>query len=171
EHVEEIQEKGEATVKLAGRAFTIRKDFIEDINQQQQSERIHKLRRPLLVMHSPLDRTVSVDNATGIFQAALHPKSFVSLDRADHLLTRENDARYAAGVIAAWAGRYIEAPAMERAVEDAAEDGAVHVTERGTGAFAVAIEAGRHSWLGDEPASVGGDDLGPNPYQMLTAAL
>src|SRR5699024_6872309 len=86
QHVEEIQQKGEATVKLAGRAFTIRKDFIEDINQQQQSERIHKLRRPLLVMHSPLDRTVSVDNATGIFQAALHPKSFVSLDQADHLL-------------------------------------------------------------------------------------
>lgn len=173
-----IEEQGQATVQLAGRPFTIRREFVADLAGQAQAGRIRDLHRPLLVLHSPVDSVVSVDSARQIFEAARHPKSFVSLDSADHLLNTAADARYAAGVIAAWAQRYLPAdPAPDAtataaaAAAAAANDGTVHVTERGTGAFAVAISAGRHTWLGDEPATAGGDDLGPSPYDMLTAAL
>ncbi len=180
EGVEQIHTEGVATVQLAGRPFTVRRAFVEDLTSQKQTERIHGLRRPLMVMHAPRDATVGIDNAGQIFQAALHPKSFVALDGADHLLSRPEDAHFAADVIAAWAQRYLDAgPADEKPVserkagnDDAAlPDGAVRVVERGTGAFAVDIRAGRHQWIGDEPASVGGDDLGPGPYDMLIAAL
>lgn len=169
-----IEEQGQATVQLAGRPFTIRREFVADLAGQAQADRIRDLHRPLLVLHSPVDSVVSVDSARQIFEAARHPKSFVSLDSADHLLNTAADARYAAGVIAAWAQRYLPAdpaPDATAAAAAAANDGTVHVTERGTGAFAVAISAGRHTWLGDEPATAGGDDLGPSPYDMLTAAL
>lgn len=180
EQRQQIQEEGEATVTLGGQSFIVRKSFLEDLGSQRQANRIHKLRRALLILHPPGDKIVSIDNATSIFQAALHPKSFVSLDNADHLLTRERDARYAAGVIAAWAERYLTEAEADRwsgqetsatSTENAEADDSIYVTERGTGQFAVAITAGRHSWVGDEPKSVGGDDAGPNPYQMLTAAL
>jgi len=104
-----IAEHGQATVTLAGRPFTITQAFLDDLSGQQQTTRIRQLRRPLMVMHSPTDTVVDVDNAAAIFQAALHPKSFVSLDGADHLLNRESDARFAAEVIAAWASRYVSA--------------------------------------------------------------
>ncbi len=108
-----IEAQGQATVKLAGREFTIRRSFIDDISGQPQADRIRALRKPLLVMHAPQDAVVSVDNARHIFESARHPKSFVSLDGADHMLTREADARYAAGIIAAWSSRYLadEGPA------------------------------------------------------------
>jgi alpha-beta hydrolase superfamily lysophospholipase len=115
EHLSVIRSEGEATVTLAGRPFTIRRSFLDDLNGQVQAERIRGLRRPLMVMHSPQDAVVDIDNAAGIFKAALHPKSFVSLDGADHLLDREADARFAAGVIAAWASRYLPAAAAESA--------------------------------------------------------
>lgn len=170
---ERIEAEGEAQVNLAERAFTIKRQMLEDLDSQRQGERIHKLRRPLLVMHSPGDDIVDIDNAAEIFQAALHPKSFVSLDDANHLLTRQADARYAAGLIASWASRYLadEAPEQGEATISKEDDGLVHVTERGTGTYTVAISAGRHAWLGDEPTAVGGDDMGPNPYQMLSGAL
>lgn len=169
-----IEAKGQATVELAGRSFAIRREFVEDLAGQSLANRIRELRRSLLVLHSPIDRLVPVDNARQIFEAARHPKSFVSLDTADHLLDKPGDARYAAGVIAAWARRYL--PALEEQSKAGDSDaagsgGTVQVAERGTGTFTVAISAGRHTWLGDEPASVGGDDLGPSPYDMLTAAL
>jgi putative redox protein len=110
EHVPEIERAGEAVVNLAGRPFTIRRSFLEDAAVQNLSERIHDLGRPLLLLHAPADRTVSVANATTIFQAARHPKSFIALDGGDHLLTRPGDASYAASVIAAWADRYLPTP-------------------------------------------------------------
>ncbi len=174
-----LESEGEATVQLAGRPFKVRRALLDDLHSQHQAERIRTLRRPLLVMHAPRDATVSVDNARQIFEAAMHPKSYISLDGADHLLTHEADARYAAGLIAAWAGRYVtlEQPSMpasamqETPEPSAASDGKVRVAERGTGQFTVAIRAGRHEWLGDEPTTAGGDDLGPSPYEMLSAAL
>jgi len=169
-----IEAEGQATVELAGRSFAIRREFVENLAGQSLAKRIRELRRSLLVLHSPIDRVVPVDNARQIFEAARHPKSFVSLDSADHLLDKPADARYAAGVIAAWARRYLPALEEENKAGDAdaaGSGGSVQVAERGTGMFTVAISAGRHTWLGDEPASVGGDDLGPSPYDMLTAAL
>lgn len=94
-------------MQLGGRPFTVKSAFIDDLNSQNQRARIHSLRRPLMVLHAPRDPTVGVDNAAQIFQAALHPKSFVALDGADHLLSRSEDAQYAADVITAWARRYL----------------------------------------------------------------
>ena len=170
-----ITEQGQATVTLAGRPFTIKRAFLDDLGGQAQSERIRQLRRPLLVMHPPQDRVVNIENAAAIFRAALHPKSFVSLDGADHLLNREDDARFAAGVIAAWASRYLPAaattPAADTTADAPIEAGWVEVAETGSGAFTSMVRAGAHRWLADEPASVGGADAGPSPYDLLTAAL
>jgi len=174
-----IEAQGQARVTLGGREFALRREFLDDINGQPQAERIHALRRPLLVLHAPGDKLVGVDNARRIFEGALHPKSFVSLDDADHLLSRETDARYAAGIIAAWATRYLPQtdapelpdPAGANDAAQALQGGTVRVSERGTGTFAVSIQAGRHTLVGDEPLAVGGDDLGPSPYELLLAAL
>ncbi len=168
-----IAEQGQATVTLAGRPFTIKRAFLDDLGGQAQDARIRQLRRPLLVMHAPQDRVVSVDNAAAIFKAALHPKSFVSLDGADHLLNREEDARFAADVMATWASRYLPVPAASPAADgDAAlEPGWMEVAETGSGAFTTSVRVGSHRWLADEPASAGGADAGPSPYDLLTAAL
>ncbi len=173
-----IESEGEASVQLGGRRFTVRRSFVDDLADQPQSERIRALGRPLMVLHAPDDATVPVDNARRIFETARHPKSFVALDGADHLLNRAEDARFAAGVIAAWARRYVGAgdpPAMPkgvvRAETAAADDGVVLVSERGTGRFTQTVAAGRHQFLMDEPAAIGGDDEGPAPYDMLNAAL
>ncbi len=171
-----IQADGEARVTLAGREFTVRREFVDDVDGQPQAERIHTLRRPLLVLHAPEDKVVGVENARHIFEQALHPKSFVSLDGADHMLGREADAQFAADIIAAWASRYLPQPepaplAETPAASAALQGGTVRVSERGTGAFAVSIQAGRHSLVGDEPIAVGGNDLGPSPYELLLAAL
>ncbi len=166
-----IERDGQALVKLAGREFTIRQSFIDDVSGQPQAARIRALRRPLLVLHAPGDAVVKIDNARHLFEAALHPKSFVSLDGADHLLTRAADAQYAAGVIAAWAARYLPTAPEPAPSQELLEHGTVRVSERGTGAFAVSIQAGRHTLVGDEPTSVGGDDAGPSPYELLLASL
>ncbi len=168
----EIEAAGEAEVVLSGRPFRIKKQFIEDIESQGLAEGLAHMRKALLVMHAPLDDTVSVDNASQIFLAAKHPKSFVALDGADHLLTRRQDAEYAGSVLAAWAARYIAKPlsALGHAALDAAE-GEVMVATAGTGKFAQLIAAGRHRLRADEPVAGGGDDTGPSPYGYLLSAL
>jgi putative redox protein len=132
------------------------------------AERIRMLRRPLLILHAPQDKTVDIDNATAIFIAARHPKSFVSLDRADHLLTRAADAAYVAEVIAAWASRYL---ASHVPLRNEAQEGSVVIEETGEGKFQVEIRAGGARFLADEPVEVGGLGSGPTPYDLLGAGL
>ncbi len=162
-----IERDGEADVTLAGRSFRIARQFVEDVRGVRLAERIRAMRKPLLILHSPLDEIVGIDNATSIFIAARHPKSFVSLDKADHLLTRAEDAAFAAAVIAGWASRYLEAdkPQGETAVEH------VRVSETGEGKFQNAVQAGAHRLFADEPVSAGGLDTGPSPYDFLSIAL
>jgi putative redox protein len=167
----EIEAAGEATVELAGRTFRIRKQFLEDIGSRNNREAIARLHKALLIFHSPRDTTVSIDNAAQIFMAAKHPKSFVSLDDADHLLTRKEDASYVAAVLAAWASRYICAPLMEAQPIRADEPGIVTVAETRAGKFRQEITVGKHRLFADEPVSAGGTDTGPSPYDLLLAGL
>lgn len=162
---EEIEREGKAEVKLAGRCFTIKRAFLEDIEEQPMREAIRGLKRALLVLHSPTDEIVGVDNASGIFTAARHPKSFVSLDGADHLLTRSADARFAASMIASWAERYL--PELDAVVNDN-EEVVAWGPSRG---FRTELSAGEHVLVADEPKSVGGSDTGLTPYGLLQAAL
>jgi uncharacterized OsmC-like protein len=157
-------------VTLAGRTFTVRKQFLEGLKERCSAERIGALRKALLIFHAPLDAIVGIDNAGEIFKAARHPKSFVSLDGADHLLTRRADAVYVAEVLAAWASRYLPAPA-EAEVPGRPEGGEVLVAEIGQGRFQQVVRVGRHELRADEPTSFGGDDIGPGPYDYLLAGL
>ena len=166
--IDEIKNTGEATVSLGGRNFSIRKQFLDDLKANDVLEKVTKLKKPLLVLHSPVDQTVGVENATQIFVAAKHPKSFVSLDNADHLVSNERDADFVASVITAWAGRYISQDAIPEQ-SDASDE--IIVSETGLGKFQNTILAGNHYLIGDEPKSVGGLDSGPSPYDYLASAL
>lgn len=176
--LQELADAGSAAVTLGTRTFTITRSFVEDISEQPQAARIATLGRALLVMHAPGDSIVDIDNARRIYEFARHPKSFVTLDGADHLLSRPADSEYAAEVIAAWASRYIDhdaastaMPARPSAATPAVDPGTVVVTSTGTGRYTQRVTAGRHTLTADEPQSVGGDDSGPNPYDLLLAAL
>tara|TARA_R110002073_G_scaffold240524_1_gene402299 strand:+ start:1680 stop:2909 length:1230 start_codon:yes stop_codon:yes gene_type:complete len=173
ESIAEIEAKGEAEVLLVGRPFRIKKQFLDDIRGQNVAAAVAGLKKALLIFHSPVDATVGIDNAAAIYGAAKHPKSFVSLDDADHLLSRKEDAEYAAGVIAAWARRYVcleDAPASRIAPQ--AEPGMVVVEETGQGKFQNAVSVGgRHVLMADEPKDAGGTDTGPGPYDFLLTAL
>jgi putative redox protein len=164
----ELTARGEAEIDLAGRRFHIRQQLLDDLAQSGTTEAIGRLRKALLIFHSPLDKTVSIDNAAQIFLAAKHPKSFVSLDQADHLVTRKEDALYIAQVLAAWAGRYVGVATPH---DVTAAPGEVVVAETGEGKFQQAVAAGPHRLLADEPVAAGGDDTGPSPYDLLLAAL
>lgn len=160
-----IRDRGEAEVSLAGRSFRIQSQFLEDLEQQDVRGELKRLDKATLILHSPSDEIVSIEQARRIYAQLEHPKSFVSLDDADHLLSRPRDSRYVADVISAWAQRYL--PEVDH--EDT-DEGTVRVTGRGD-AFVQLCTAGRHDWLADEPRKVGGDDLGPSPYDLLLAAL
>ena len=168
DRLKDLMEQGEARVDLGGRPFTMRRSFIDDLRRHDQGARIADLKRALLVLHAPTDQTVGVENAGAIFQAARHPKSYVSLDDADHLLTRPSDAAYAADVIAAWASRYLDA-----ADDWAAEmpEKRVVVEETGGGKYQVAIRTGHARFLADEPRDVGGLGSGPTPHELVAAGL
>jgi len=169
----EIEERGEAEVLLAGRPFRIKKSFLDDIAGHKLEKDIANLHKALLIFHAPRDATVGIDNASKIFVAAKHPKSFISLDDADHLLSRRSDAHYVAETLAAWASRYLPVPANEGQGEQETETqrGEVLVEESGQGRFAQRIVAGPHQLVADEPRDVGGQDSGPGPYDLLLAGL
>ena len=169
--LDRIAEDGEAEVSLAGRTFRINKQFIDDLRTHTQSHAIGKLKAALMVMHAPRDATVGIENARMIFDAARHPKSFISLDSADHLLSDRADASYVAGVLAAWAERYVAEAAEEEGEAAVAAEGGVFVSETRQGRFQQEVTAGRNRILADEPVDVGGDDSGFSPYQLLNAAL
>jgi uncharacterized OsmC-like protein/pimeloyl-ACP methyl ester carboxylesterase len=167
-HVPAIESQGEAEVELAGRRFTIRRQFLDDLRGQELDAKIARLHRPLLILHSPVDEIVGVENAQRIFEAARHPKSFVSLGDADHLLTRREDAVFVADMISAWSSRYL---AAAPAGTEPASHAGVRVRATGAGRFQQVVQMGRHRLLADEPESFGGLDSGPSPYDFLSAAL
>ena len=162
-----LRQKGVARVNLGGRPFTIRQQLVDDLGRQGLPASIGRLRKSLLILHAPLDAIVDIDNAGQLFAAAKHPKSFISLDSADHLLSRSEDSAYAGHVIAAWASRYL--PARPEPVAPINE-GAV-VASNTDDSFRTDLRVGGHTLIADEPSSMGGTNLGPSPYGLLSAAL
>ncbi len=168
--IDAIEADGSAEVTLSGRTFTIKKQFLDDLRAQQQDRAIARLRRALLIFHAPQDELVNIDQARLIYDQAKHPKSFVSLDGADHLLTNKRDSAYVARTIAAWAERYVPDlhPTADAPPDQPAGEVVVETKE---GKFAQWVTAGGHHWVADEPRNIGGDNTGPSPYDMLLGAL
>jgi uncharacterized OsmC-like protein/pimeloyl-ACP methyl ester carboxylesterase len=171
DRIEHIRKHGESEVSLAGRPFRIKREFLDDIAEHGLMAHVAKLHKALLVMHAPTDDTVGIDNATRIFMTAKHPKSFVSLAGADHLLTNKHDAVYVADVIAAWASRYLDPVVSEQAADLGETPRNVVVRETRDSKFQQTILTGPHRLLADEPVSAGGEDSGPGPYDFLLASL
>jgi putative redox protein len=169
QHVDTIRAQGEVEVALAGRPFRIKREFLEDVAQAKLGEHLATLHKALLVFHAPTDDLVGVENAAQIFGAAKHPKSFVSLAGADHLLGNAGDAVYVANVIASWVDRYLDKPEMMTEAE--VEAGLVLVRETHGGKFQQEILTGAHHLIADEPVKLGGLDSGPGPYDFLLAGL
>lgn len=168
--IEDIRKHGKVEVSLAGRPFQIKREFLDDIAEHNLMAHITTLHKALLIMHSPTDDTVGIDNATRIFVAAKHPKSFVSLAGADHLLSDRRDGMYVADVIAAWAERYLD-PAAPEAASDLGALRNVIVRETRNSKFQQTVSIGPHRLLADEPIAAGGEDTGPGPYDFLLAGL
>ena len=163
--IEAIRKDGSGEVTIGGRAFTLGREFIEKVENVDLLAEVARLRKPLMFLHSPTDTVVGIEHAGALFQAAKHPKNFVSLEGADHLLLQEEDATFAANVIAAWAGRYLPL----RDDWPMPEEGIVACT--GHGKFGTEVHTSSHRFIADEPTSYGGDDSGPTPYDLLNAAL
>ena len=169
--MQQIEATGQADISLGGRPFTIKKQFLDDVNEASVLKKLGSSQKPLLICHSPTDRVVGIDNAQKIYRAAKHPKSFVSLDGADHLLSKKEDAEFVSTLIASWAARFIGSPDAGSSAESTDDhNGGVTVTERDM-VFTQDVSAGRHHLVADEPTSVGGADLGVTPYDLLLAAL
>jgi uncharacterized OsmC-like protein/pimeloyl-ACP methyl ester carboxylesterase len=171
DRIDDIRKHGKVEVSLAGRPFQISREFLDDIAEHGLMAHVAKLHKALLVMHSPTDDTVGIDNATRIYLAARHPKSFVSLAGADHLLTGRRDAAYVADVIAAWAERYLDPAAPEQPADLGEAPRNVVVRETRNSKFQQTVTVGPHKMLADEPVAAGGEDSGPGPYDFVLAGL
>lgn len=168
EGIEEIKANGKATINIGGRPFTIAKSFLDDLAEQKPEVVAQNLRRALLILHSPQDTTVGIENAAKIYTAAHHPKSFISLDGADHLLSKKVDSLYAGNMIATWVQKYIDVDTNDKG---ALKSKSKVATRTDNESFTTDIKAGKHRLIADEPENVGGNDLGPTPYDLLTSGL
>lgn len=166
ESIEEIEASGQATVDIGGRPFKIAKQFLDDLENQRVEENIDALDAAILILHSPQDTTVSIDEAAKLYHAARHPKSFISLDGADHLLTSSDDAHYAGQVISGWSSRYIKV-----AKDDPLRSRQAVAVRLGSQGFTTEVMVRQHHLTADEPESIGGNDFGPSPYELLSAGL
>lgn len=166
EELDDIKAQGSATVDIGGRPFRIAQQFLDDLENQRIEDHLQDLDAAILIMHSPQDRTVNIDEAAKLYAAARHPKSFISLDGADHLLSNGGDAHYAGQVIAGWSSRYIPAPAA--APLKSQKQVAVRLGKEG---FTTEVMVGKHHLTADEPVEIGGNDYGPSPYELVSAGL
>src|SRR6266403_3773339 len=171
DRIEDIRKQGEVEVSLAGRPFHIKREFLDDIAEHNLMAQVSMLHKALLIMHSPTDDTVGIENATKIFVAAKHPKSFVSLAGADHLLSQKNDSAYVAEIIAAWVTRYLDPVALEQATDLGEAPRQVVVRETRHSKLQQTVSIGPHRLVADEPVAAGGEDTGPGPYDFLLAGL
>lgn len=167
--LEEIENKGGINVNIGGRPFVINKEFVENFTSTDLLEIVKRLHKPLLILHAPFDKIVGIENAQDLFVNAKHPKSFVSLDSADHLLTQPEDSLYAGDVIGSWSKRYLK-PSTNKMIEPNGEQLVGHL-DLVNDNFTTSIQTAKHSLIADEPESVGGDDFGPSPYELLNASL
>ncbi len=167
--IDEIQSEGKAVINLSGRDFTIKKQFLDDLETKSLPETAKSLRKPLLIMHSPQDDTVGIKNAEEIYVSAHHPKSFVSLDGADHLLSKKEDSIYVGEVISGWAKRYLSEGKENKPVLKTKHQ--VVASLDGADGFTTQMKVGNHYMVADEPESYGGNDFGPSPYELVSAGL
>lgn len=170
QHVPEIEAEGRAQVNLGGRPFTLSRAFLDDVRAATVLDRVKSLKKPFLILHAPGDDVVGIDNATDLFVAAKHPKSFVSLDNADHLLTGKADADFVTDVLVGWSARYLDVQAVPQSGD--AQQNKVVIRETGqNGPYQNEVLIGGRRYFADEPASMGGSDTGPDPYAWVAAGL
>ncbi|GAB5539551.1 MAG: bifunctional alpha/beta hydrolase/OsmC family protein [Salibacteraceae bacterium] len=167
--IEELSEKGAIEVNIGGRPFKIDSEFVKDFDNTDLLKVVKELRKPILIMHAPFDKTVAIQSAQELYTSSMHPKSFISLDGADHLLTEKRDSEYVGDVIGSWVKRYFPPVEAQRlSTEGEQLVGRLNLVEDN---FTTSIQTNKHSIVADEPEEVGGDDFGPAPYELLGASL